>query len=103
MEKLRATLQFSFSTKVLAPMVVTMVGLMALTAWLVNQRITRQFEREAISNLATAEAVFRNSLQLHTRELLLRYRNLPNEPRYKAAIQAGDPQVTIAQQQLSGV
>src|SRR5207245_2398195 len=55
------------------------------------RRIARQFQQEAASNLATADAVFRNFLQFHTKELLLRYRNLPNEPRYKAAFQTGDP------------
>src|SRR5438128_780723 len=90
MEKIQAGLQVSFSTKVLVPMVTIMVLLLALTVWLVNRRIARQFQAEAASNLATAEAVFRNSQQLHTEELLLRYRNLPNEPRYKAEFQRGD-------------
>jgi signal transduction histidine kinase/ActR/RegA family two-component response regulator len=91
MEKIRAKIQCSFSTKVLLPMVGTMVLLMALTVWLVDRRIAQQFQREAAASLATAEAVFRNSRELQTKELLLRYRHLPNEPRYKAAFQAADP------------
>src|SRR5438477_358334 len=91
MEKIRAKLQCSFSTKVLLPMVAIMVVLVAMTVWLVERRITQQFQQEAASNLATADAVFRNSRELHTKELLLRYRHLPNEPRYKAAFQAADP------------
>jgi signal transduction histidine kinase/ActR/RegA family two-component response regulator len=89
MGKLRA-LHLSLSTKVLVPVLSIMVLMLAVTAWTVNQRITRQFETEAARSLATADAVFRNSQKTHTRNVLLRYRNLNKEPRYKAAFQSGD-------------
>jgi len=79
----------SFSTKVLAPVVSFMVLLLALTVWTVNQRLTRQFEADAARTLATADAVFRYNQKIYTRNLLLRYRSLPNEPRSKATFQSG--------------
>lgn len=78
----------SFSTKVLVPVVAIMVLLVVLPVWLVNRRITRQFQAEAARTLETAESVFRSSENLHARNLLLRFRNLPNEPRYKGAFQS---------------
>src|SRR5581483_236252 len=78
-----------FSTKVLVPVVAAMALLVALNVWLINHRLTQQFETEAAKNLATAEGVFRNSLKIHRADLLVRFRNLPNEPRYRAAFQSG--------------
>jgi len=87
MGKLRARLIVSFRAKVLVPVIAVMVGLLGLTAWVVNERITRQFEAEARRTLATAEAVFRYSKENHAKNLLLRFHNLPNEPLYKALFQ----------------
>ncbi len=91
MEKLRARFELSFSTKVLAPVIASMVLLLAITVWTVNQRLTRQLQRESARSLATADGVFRNSQKIHTKNLLLRYRNLPNEPRYKELFAGADP------------
>src|SRR5262245_16165142 len=85
-ERVRA----SFSTKVLVPVLASMVLLVATTAWLVNQRLTQQFQAEAARRLATADSVFRNSQKIHTGNLLFRFRNLPKEPRYRAAFQDAD-------------
>ena len=90
MEKLRARFRASFSIKVLIPVVASMVLLLGLTVFTVNQRLTLQFQSEAARSLATAEAVFRNSQKIHTKNLLLRFHNLPKEPRYRAAFQSGD-------------
>jgi signal transduction histidine kinase len=81
--------KLTFSTKVLVPVVAVMVLFMAVEVGLVNQRLTHQFEAEAARKLATADAVFRNSQKIHRSNLLLRFRNLPNEPRYRAAFQSG--------------
>ena len=83
MEKLRARFELSFSAKVLVPVIASMVLLLAITVWTVNDRLTRQMQTEAVRSLATAEGVFRNSQKMHAKNLLLRYRNLPHEPRYK--------------------
>jgi signal transduction histidine kinase len=90
MEKLRHHLAVSFRTKVLVPVITVMVLMLALTVWVLDQRITAQFKADGRSDLATADAVFRSVLKLRSRNLLLRFRNLPNEPRYKATLQSGD-------------
>src|SRR5436190_5895126 len=91
MEKLRQHLQLSFSTKVIAPVVATMMLLLGVAMWTVNQRITAQFEKDAARRLAMADESVRKSQELHTKNLLLRYRNLPKEPRYKAVLNQADP------------
>ncbi|HWX21716.1 MAG TPA: histidine kinase dimerization/phospho-acceptor domain-containing protein, partial [Candidatus Binatia bacterium] len=87
-ERNRPALKMSFSTKVLVPLVSIMVLLLVVTAWLVNRRITTQFRADAARSLETADSVFRSSENLHAKNLLLRFSNLPNDPRYKAAFQS---------------
>jgi len=89
MGKLGSTLKLSFGTKVLVPVVTIMVLLLAITAWNVNHHITRQFQTEAVRALGTADAVFRALQNVRTKYLLLRYQNLPKEPRYRAVFQSG--------------
>src|SRR5206468_6113970 len=91
MEKIRARLQVSFSTRVIVPVVTVMVLLLAITVWLVNGRISRQFQAEAGRSLTTADAVFRHYQEIEAHNLQARYHNLPKEPRYKAAFQTLDP------------
>ncbi len=86
----RAMFNASFRTKVLVPVIGCMVILMAVTVFVVNRHVTRQFEAEARETLATADAEFRNLLGNRSDDLLVRFRNLPNEPRYRAALQLGD-------------
>ena len=47
MGKLRKLLAVSFRAKVLVPVIFVMICLLAVTAWVVNRRITKQFETEA--------------------------------------------------------
>src|SRR5437016_14191708 len=89
MEKLRARLQVSFSTKVLVPVVAILVLLPVITVWLVNRRLTDEFENAAVRSLAHADGEFQNSQKLRTKVLVQRFRNLRNEPRYKAVLQSG--------------
>ena len=77
----------SLQTKVLLPVITVMVLLLAITIWLVNWRITQQLQTEAAQTLATADGVFKNSQRIRARNLLQRYRNVPNEPRYRAVFQ----------------
>src|SRR6266571_1035595 len=79
MEKLKTRLRFSFSTKVLIPVLTTMVLLLALTVWIVNRRITRQFETAATDSLKTADRVFLRFRKIRRQERLFRYRNLLGE------------------------
>jgi two-component system NtrC family sensor kinase len=80
----------SFRTKVLAPVIVVMALLVAVTVFVVNHLITQQFFVEARNTLATANAVFLNSQTIHQRYLLLRFGNLPNQPLYRSLFQLGD-------------
>jgi two-component system NtrC family sensor kinase len=97
MDKIATHHKLSFSTKVLAPFVGVMVLLIAINVWIIDRRLTRQFQTEAARNLATADAVFRNSQRIHRANLLVRFRNLPSEPRYRATFQSGDVPTLKAQ------
>lgn len=91
MEKIRAKIIVSFRAKVLIPVLAVMVLVLAVTVWVVNARITRQVEAEAQTALATADSVFRDLQSMRSKTRLLRFRNLPNKPRYKAALQTRHP------------
>src|SRR5258706_5156344 len=91
MEKKPGGFEISFSTKVLLPGVALMVVLIGTIVWTINRRGTQQFQAEAAQTLATADSVFRNSQKIRRNNLLLRYHNLPKEPRYKANFQEKDP------------
>jgi two-component system NtrC family sensor kinase len=86
----RALLDTSFRTKVLVPVVACMIGIMAVTFFVVNQHIKQQSETDGKRTLETADAVFRNSQYIRTRNLLLRFHNLPNDSRIRAAFMEGD-------------
>ncbi len=87
----------SFQAKVIIPVVALLACLLAIIVWLVNGRITDQFEEETRQTLATAEAVFRNSLEIRSRNLILRYQGVANEPRFKAVAQLSDPRTMTVQ------
>lgn len=92
MGKLRAKLIVSFRAKVLIPMITVMFLLLAITVWVVDQRLTQQMEEKAKSTLAAADGVFRNRQNSRTKELLLRFRILANVPLYKSAFQSLHPE-----------
>jgi signal transduction histidine kinase len=94
MEKLRDSVQVSFSTRVIVPIVATMVFLMAITVWMVNHRLTEQFQDEAVRSLARSDAEFQTARKVRIRNLI-QLKKLRTEPRYKALIQSGDT-ATIA-------
>jgi signal transduction histidine kinase/DNA-binding NarL/FixJ family response regulator len=90
MSKLRALLAMSFRAKVLVPVIIVMVALLAITAWVVNQRITDQVKSDAIHTLAVADEGFRMLQKDQTDNLLLRFHELPKQPYYKAAFYTRD-------------
>ena len=93
--------RLSFQTKVLIPVVGIMVLLVVLPTWLVSRRLSRQFKAVAAENLATADAVFRNLRPMQARNLVLRYRNAANDPRFKAAAKlAHEPTLRFLLQEL---
>ncbi len=77
-------LRFSFQTKVLGPVLAVLVLLSAITLWTVDQSITDQMQEEARHTLATAETVFKQTLDFRSRDLLTRFRNAVSEPNYRA-------------------
>src|SRR5436190_10399697 len=91
MSRFRRFLAVSFRAKVLVPIIVVMVLLMAVTAGVVNHRITNQFEAEAKQSLATADDAFRALQDFRHKNLLLRLRDLPNQPYYKSNFINTDP------------
>jgi signal transduction histidine kinase/CheY-like chemotaxis protein len=64
--------------------------LVTVTVFVVNHRITQEFVAEAKTKLATANAVFLNSQKIRTRDFMLRFRGLTDEPRYQAIFKLGD-------------
>lgn len=97
MSKLRKYLAVSFRAKVLVPVITVMVLLLATMAVVINDRIADQFEREARRTLAAADDSFRQIQRSRTRSLMVRFRDLRNEPRFKQALQTGDPVFVRAQ------
>lgn len=84
-------LNTSLRTKVLVPVIACMAALIVTTVFVVNKQVTEQFEQQARETLTTANAEFLDLQKTRSEDLLLRFRNLPNEPRYRAAFQLGDP------------
>jgi two-component system NtrC family sensor kinase len=87
MEKLRNSLHVSFSTKVIVPVVATMVLLLAITVWILNDRVTQQFQGETVRSLTRADAEFKSARKARIRNLTL-LKNMRNEPRYVAILQS---------------
>jgi two-component system, NtrC family, sensor kinase len=81
---------FRFQAKVLVPVIAVMATLVIATVWVVNERIVNQLETEGAQRLETSEAIFQNSQKIRANNLLLRYRNVVNEPRVKALSQLAD-------------
>ncbi|ATC62784.1 hypothetical protein CMV30_01710 [Nibricoccus aquaticus] len=90
--KLRVSLQ----AKVLIVVLAFLVLVPAITLWLVNRHVSRQVQDEARLTLETAEAVFKQSLEIRSRNLRARFRNVVNEPRFKAVSQLGDSKTMTA-------
>jgi signal transduction histidine kinase len=91
MSRLRKLLAVSFRAKVLVPVIFVMICLLAVTAWVVNQRITKQFENEAKRSLASANEGFVEWQKNRGENLIMRVRDLRNEPRFKAILMQTDP------------
>lgn len=79
-----------FQTKVLVPVVAIMALLVVLPSWFLSRRMEAQLEVSAAENLATSDAIFRKLRPIQAKNLLLRYRNSANDPRFKAAAKLGD-------------
>lgn len=91
MPEKRAGFKLSFSTKVLIPFIITIVLLVTFAIWTLNVRITRQFKSDAAQNLLTAQKIFDNLEVMRSRHLVLRSSTTPNDPRFRAIAQLGEP------------
>lgn len=83
--------QLTFRAKILVPVVFILVVLAVVPMFLVAQRMSHQLESSTAESLRSDDAVFRNLQAMQVRNLLVRYRNVPNEPRFKAVMQISDP------------
>jgi two-component system, NtrC family, sensor kinase len=93
MSRLRKFLAVSFRAKVLVPVIFVMICLLAITAWVVDRRITKQFEAEATRTLARAGDGFSDWRKNRAKTLLLRVSELRNEPRFKATLTTDLPTI----------
>ena len=81
----------SFRTKVLVPLILVMVLVVAVSMWLANQQIKEQIEKNASQQLKSAEAMLKITQQNREKELLRRYHDAKSEPRFKAATKMFEP------------
>ncbi|TAL04890.1 MAG: hybrid sensor histidine kinase/response regulator [Verrucomicrobia bacterium] len=84
MERLRQTILFSFRAKVLAPVLLVMMLLLAACMWLVNERVIAQLHAAAQQQLASAEAVFKYSQTMRANALTMRFRSFETDSRFRA-------------------
>src|ERR1051325_11555905 len=79
-----------FHTRVLVPVVIVMVLLVAATMYVVNGRLKRQLRNEAAQALQTAEAVFKKTEKDRAKTLEARLKNIPEAPQFRAVLQQED-------------
>lgn len=80
-----------FRTKVLVPMIVVMVLIVTISMWLANQQIKSLIQKSAGQQLSSAEAMLKITQQNREKDLLRRYSDAKNEPRFKAAGRMFEP------------
>ena len=91
---MKATLKthrIGFQTKLLLPVISTLVSLLCIGLWLVQTHLRREFKSSAKEALSAGVEAFKNSDETRINNLLFHYRAVPNEPRFKAVCQLGDP------------
>jgi len=96
MSLLRRPLRLSVQTKALSAVLLPLILLPTVTVWVVNRHITQQVLADAERTLTSAEAVFLESLEFRSRNLQFRFRNVVNEPRFKAVAIKGDAKTMVA-------
>ena len=72
-------IKLSFSAKILIPVFALIILLPGLMLLVVHRSSVQQLEREARHQLRTADAVFQNSLELRSRQLLARYKHIVDD------------------------
>jgi hypothetical protein len=74
----------SFRTKVLIPVLAFLFLVPVVTLSIMQRRVSAQFERDAERKLKTAQRIFQSYLDRRSGFLQARYRNLVQEPRFRA-------------------
>ncbi|MDD5141713.1 MAG: ATP-binding protein [Verrucomicrobiales bacterium] len=85
MIRLRQLMDVNFRAKVLIPVIIVMVLLLAVTVMVVNLRFQQQTVDNGRSELKAARLRFLHSLTMHQDKLRLCFKILANEPKYRAA------------------
>src|SRR5687768_6528720 len=78
------SIPISFQSKVLIPVLIFLFLVPVVTLTVMQRHVTGQFERDAERKLKTAERLFQSYLQKRSGFLHARYRNLVQEPRFRA-------------------
>jgi two-component system, NtrC family, sensor kinase len=91
MSRLLAMMNASFRTKVLVPMIVVMVLIVTISMWLANQQIKDQIQKSANQRLKSSEGMLKFTQQSRKKDLLRRYSDAKNEPRFKAGMKMFEP------------
>src|SRR6516164_7283799 len=91
----------SLRTKVLAPVIVVFIAMLALTAWFADHRLNLQIETDARATLASDDTVFRKLQLNHLNYLRVRFQSLANEPKNRAAF--GTLDFNTIQKQLASI
>src|SRR5665213_1367105 len=87
----------SLRTKILVPVTAVMILLLAVTVFIVNQRLKQQAEENSRQQLDAAKSRFQREQVNHLAQLKFRFQSLAREPLYFAALRTLDP-VTIQNQ-----
>ncbi len=80
----------SFKTKVILPVIIIIAVQAGIMMALFSSRLSRQIEDEAGDRLRTAQAIFRELQRIRSQNVLLQYKSLAMDPRFKAVAQLGD-------------
>ena len=94
-------LRSSLRTKVLVPVIVVFITMLAMTVWFVDFRLKQQIETDARQALSTDDVVFRKLQAYHLNTLRLRFQSLANEPKNRSAF--GTLDFNTIQKQLASI
>src|SRR5947209_4530709 len=86
----RSRVRLGVQAKVLGAVLGILVLLEVTTVALLNRHVRRQMQDEAVQTLVNAESVFAKSLEMRSRDLVLRYANIVHEPRFQATAELRD-------------
>jgi len=83
----QSTPRVGFQTKVLIPVLVSLVLLPLIVGAIVTRYLNQQQQESGRADLATAQGVFELSLSNRSRELLVRFRSIANSPQFISVAQ----------------